>query len=246
MTGDAYGIGSGSGSTARGGGQTTSVQLRGAGLGPQDKKVVCKAVCVCSRKPDEGASGQNLRQQCVSRNLRDVDRSMDWQSPYKSEVNYDMSKDPPAPIMRSANPLEAHPYLPGWIKKHWHGGQDEYPAGSGAVRRPDVVIVKDGSLPPTQDNIKNIVEIKFPPQAPDLGQTEDYETIAGASNKVVVLGPQNCDCSDDDEGENPLKATVSDALSELGRSLRALSNARLPGAGPSFGLPPPSAPPVFP
>ena len=77
MSGDAYGTGSGSGSTARGGGQTTSVQLRGAGLDPQDKKVVCKAVCVCSREPDEGASGQSLKQQCVSRNLRDVDRAMD-------------------------------------------------------------------------------------------------------------------------------------------------------------------------
>ena len=28
-------------------------------------------------------------------------------------------------------------------------------------RRPDVVIVKDPNLPPTQDNIKHVVEIKF-------------------------------------------------------------------------------------
>lgn len=240
MSGNAYGTGSGSSSTASGRGQTTSVQLRGAGLDPADKKVVCKAVCVCSREPDEGASGQSLKQQCVSRNLRDVDRSMDWQSPYKAEVNYDMSKVPPAPIMRSANPLEAHPYLPGWIAKYWPGGQDEYPAGSGAVRRPDVVIVKDGSLPPTQDNIKNIVEVKFPPQSPDLGQTEDYGVIAGSSDKVVVLGPQNCDCSNDDEGENPVKSAVSDALSELGRSLKSIFTARPPT--PGFGLPPPVPP----
>ncbi|MDP9651888.1 hypothetical protein J2793_007363 [Paraburkholderia caledonica] len=43
MSGDSYGTGAGSGSTASGAGRTTSVQLRGAGLGPQDKKVVCKA-----------------------------------------------------------------------------------------------------------------------------------------------------------------------------------------------------------
>lgn len=96
MSGSAYGIGSASGSTAQGG-RTTSVQLRTVGLDPIDKKVVCKAICVCSREPDRGASGQHLKQQCVSRNLRDVDRSMDWQSPYKAEVNYDMRRYRPLP-----------------------------------------------------------------------------------------------------------------------------------------------------
>ncbi len=240
MSGSAYGIGSASGSTAQGG-RTTSVQLRTVGLDPIDKKVVCKAICVCSREPDRGASGQHLKQQCVSRNLRDVDRSMDWQSPYKAEVNYDMSQVPPAPIMRSHPPLEAHPYLPGWIAKCWLGGQKAYRAGSGAIRRPDVVIVKNGSLPPTQDNIKSLVEVKFPPQAPDLGQAEDYATIAGSPDKLVVLGPQNCDCSNDDEGENPIRAVVSDALSELGRSLRALLNSR-PPTQRLFGMPPVTPP----
>ena len=122
MSGNAYGTGAGSGSAAPSGGQTTGVPLRGAGLDPADKRVICKAVCVCSRQPDIGASGQSLKQQCVSRNLRDVDRSVGWRSPYKSEVNYDMTQMPPAPIMRSANPLEAHPYLPGWISKYWPGG----------------------------------------------------------------------------------------------------------------------------
>ncbi|WGS49296.1 VRR-NUC domain-containing protein [Paraburkholderia sp. D15] len=165
---------------------------------------------------------------------------MNWQSPYKSEVNYDMTQVPPVPIMRSVNPLETHPYLPAWIARYWPGGKSNYPAGTGAIRRPDVVIVKDGSLPPTQNNIKNIVEIKFPPQAPSLDQAEDYVSIAGSAEKVVILGPQNCDCREDDKGENPVKAAVSDALSELGKSLTAIFNPKLPTTG--FGLPPPFPP----
>ncbi|MBR8005568.1 VRR-NUC domain-containing protein [Burkholderia vietnamiensis] len=240
MSGPGYGTGSGSGGLT-GGGQTTPVQLRPAFPDPADKKVICKAICVCNREPDTGAAGQSLRQQCVSRNLRDVDRSMGWQSPYKSEVNYDMSRWPPAPIMRSASPTEAHPYLPGWIAKYWPGGQDAYPSGSNAVRRPDVVIVKDGSLPPTQDNIKGVVEIKFPPQTKDPEQEDDYARIAGSPNKVATMGPGDCDCSDDDGGESPVRA-LSEALSGLGRSLRHMMG-QGPASPPGFGgLPMPPAP----
>ncbi|CAJ3079998.1 VRR-NUC domain-containing protein [Burkholderia pseudomallei] len=240
MSGPAYGSGFGSGGMTPGAGKTTPVGLAPAALDPLDKKVVCRAICVCAREPDSGARGQNLKQQCVSRNLRDVDRSLDWQSPYKSEVNYDMSQFPPSPIMRSANPLEAHPYLPAWIAKYWPGGADEYPAGTGAVRRPDVVIVKDGSQPPIQSNIKNIVEIKFPPQTKDVEQDEDYARIAGDENKVVTMGPGDCDCSDDDDGESPLRV-AAEKLSELGRKLRHLVGA--PPSVPGFGgAPVPPAP----
>jgi hypothetical protein len=102
-------------------------------------------------------------------------------------------------------------------------------------------VVNDGSQPPTQANIKNVVEIKFPPQTPDDEQTADYARIAGSKSKVAVLGPGNCDCSQDDDSENPVKSAVSDTLSELGKALEKLSNSRpqLPGFG---GLPLPPAP----
>lgn len=241
MSGPAYGSGSGSGGMRSGAGQTNTIELAPASLNPADKKVICKAICVCAREPDTGTSGQNLKQQCVSRNLRDVDRAMDWQSPYKSEVNYDMTQTPPSPIMRSANPLEAHPYLPAWIAKYWPGGKEEYPTGSGAVRRPDVVVVNDGSQPPIQSNIKSIVEIKFPPQTKDLEQDEDYARIAGDEGKVVTMGPADCDCSNDDEGESPLRV-AADKLSELGRSLRQLMGKAPPSVPGLGGMPVPPAP----
>lgn len=242
MSGPAYGSGSGSGGMSSGAGQTSAISLAPAALNPVDKKVICKAICVCAREPDSGAQGQNLKQQCVSRNLREVDRSMDWKSPYKSEVNYDMRQSPPAPIMRSDGPLEPHPYLPGWINKYWPGGKDEYPAGSGMVRRPDVVIVNDGSLPPTQSNIKNVVEIKFPPQKKDTEQDEDYQRIAGEHGSVVTMGPSDCDCSDDDDGgESPVRV-AAEKLSALGRSLRQLMGAAPPSVPGLGGLPVPPPP----
>ena len=243
MSGNAYNTGSGAGGAASGSGQTTAVRLSAAGLGPADKKVICKAICVCSRQPDAGKDGADLKQQCVSRNLRDLDKSMDWQSPYKAEVNYDMSKEPPAPIMRSTTPLEPHGYLPGWIQKYWPGGLDDYPAGSGAIRRPDVVIVNNPALPPTQDNLRSVVEIKFPPQATDREQQAADGRIAGSPDKATVLGPSDCDCSQDDGDESPVKSAVSDALSGLGRSLRALLSSH-PPALPGFGGSLPPLPPL--
>ncbi|WP_186275196.1 VRR-NUC domain-containing protein [Burkholderia gladioli] len=243
MSGSAYHAGSASGSTATGSGKTTPVRLNPVGIAPRDKKVLCKVICVCSRQPDKSSIGANLKQQCVSRNLRDLDKVMGWRSPYKAEVNYDMSRHPPAPIMRSINILEPHPYLPGWIRKYWPGGMNTYPARSGMVRRPDVVIVDDPTQPPTQDNLRSVVEIKFPPQSIDKEQLAADQHIAGAPDKAAVLSPSDCDCSQHDGSENPVKSAISDALSELGRSLRALSLSRsrsnLPGLGGSSPLPPP-------
>nr|WP_052382213.1 hypothetical protein [Paraburkholderia kururiensis] len=98
-----------------------------------------------------------------------------------------------------------------------------------------------GSLPPTQDNIKGVVEIKFPPQTKDPEQDDDYARIAGSPNKVATMGPGDCDCSDDDGGESPVRA-LSEALSGLGRSLRQMMG-QGPASPPGFGgLPMPPAP----
>ncbi|WP_321967053.1 VRR-NUC domain-containing protein [Burkholderia cepacia] len=221
------------------GGQTTPVHLKPLSLDPLDKKVICKAVCVCNRSPDRSETEAKLKQQCVSRNLRDLDKSMDWRSPYKAEVNYNMDNSPPTPVMRSLTTREPHPYLPGWLEKYWPGGLDGYERGT--MRRPDVVIVKDPSLPPTQDNIKNVVEIKFPPQKRDTEQEEDFRLIAGSREKLEVMGPQDCDCSNDDGEENPAKV-AAEKLSELARALRKLIG-KGPPQLPGFGGP--VAPPVF-
>lgn len=53
--------------------------------------------------------------------------------------------------------------LPGWISKYWDEDPEHPPfkPGKGMIRRPDVIIVQNPNRPPTQDNIKQVVEMKF-------------------------------------------------------------------------------------
>lgn len=177
-------------------GSTTVVGIQRPSLAFEDKKVLCSAVCKCKDTPGTAQDGRSLKQACVSGRLRTLDQVLHHRSPYKSEVNYDMTRQPPEPIMDAATQTKPHDWLPGFIRKHWetdHG----YPhlKGAGMVRRPDVVIVKDPAKPPTQDNIKQVVEIKFPPDKRNPRQAEAYTQIAGDENKLVFMGPEDCDCS---------------------------------------------------
>ena len=104
-----------------------------------------------------------------------MDAACGFTSRIKAEVPYDMTRTPPAPYMSKNNPKRPTKSRP----------KDS--------RIPDVVIVKDGSLPPTQGNIVEIVEIKFPPDDWMPGQQQAYEEIAGDA-PVTQLGPDECGC----------------------------------------------------
>jgi hypothetical protein len=141
--------------------------------------------------------------------LKEVDKQLDHKSPYKQEINYDMTKSPPEPIMSSEVPTKGHDWLRGWIDKRFGTSSDNpnapripFKAGTGQIRRPDVVIVKDPSLPPTQDNIKQIVEMKFPPDEMSRQQRDAYRDIAGDPEKLKTLKPSDCNC-DQPEPEPP-------------------------------------------
>ncbi|WP_445115003.1 VRR-NUC domain-containing protein [Acinetobacter sp. WZC-1] len=179
---------------------TKVVAIDSTALDPQDKKVICKAICYCNINPNKGKKGnRDQHQSCVSERLGALDQFLNHQSPYKAEVNYDMHRNPPAPIMEKGIITKVHPYLPGWIKKYWEEEKGySFERGQGMVRRPDVVIVKDPTKPPTQDNIKHVVEIKFKDKI-NHGQETDYPIIAGDKNKVKKLDPDECDCGNDDE-----------------------------------------------
>lgn len=161
-----------------------------------DKKVLCSAMCQCDKYPDVGKDGKQLKQVCVAGRFKVLDKLLDHRSPYKQEINYDMSKTPPSPILDGGIETKGHDYLPGWIKKYWDGGAESatYKPGIGAIRRPDIVIVKDPTKPPTQDNIKQIVEMKFPPDSISATQAKAYVKIAGVPSKLRTLVPADCDC----------------------------------------------------
>lgn len=228
-----YARGQGTGSTGPGNGQTNTVRLRRNALDPTDRQVLCSMVCKCNSMPSIGADGQKLKQQCVSGRLKAADSLTGNQSPYKAEINYDMSRDPPAPIMDSGVFTKAHDYLPGWIQKYWPGGLDSYRPGVGNIRRPDVVVVNDPSCPPTQANIRSVVEIKFPGDSMSEAQQAAYERIAGSPDKVAVLGPDSCDCGD--EGSQPqAKTATSNVPDELSNGARTFLRSGAPPIIPPF------------
>lgn len=205
---------------------TKIIGIGGDGLDPQDKKVICKAICYCEVNPNKGGKkgDRNQHQTCVSERLGELDRFLHHQSPYKPEVNYDMHKNPPAPIMETDGILtKVHDYLPGWIKKYWEDDKGyPYQKGEGMVRRPDVIIVKDPTKPPTQDNIKQVIEIKFGTDVFDEKTKKDYEEIAGSPNKVKVLDPNKCDCSSDDDDHGKTSTVLEYATWAAGVILAAL------------------------
>jgi hypothetical protein len=217
-------------------GTTTVVSINRPSLAFEDKKVLCSAVCKCKDTPGVAQDGRSLKQACVSGRLRTLDQLLHHRSPYKSEVNYDMTRQPPEPIMDAAAQTKPHDWLPGFIKKHWetdHG----YPhlKGAGMVRRPDVVIVKDPAKPPTQDNIKQVVEIKFPPDRMDRSQEDAYTRIAGSRKNLVEMGPDDCDCSQPEP--NPPKIPVEQlgpAGGVLGLLYLLLTRRPPPGPVPAF------------
>lgn len=222
-------------------GATTVVKINRPNADFLDKKVLCSAICKCKDTPGTGKDGRSLKQSCVSGRLRGLDKVLEHRSPYKPEINYDMTKQPPAPIMDSSAETTGHDWLPGWIRKYWDRPDEQgnqrppFEAGEGMIRRPDVVIVNDPAKPPTQDNIKQVVEIKFPPDRIDGPQEDAYIQIAGDRSKLVVMGPEDCDCDrpDPDPPKIPVEQ-LGPAAGVAGILYMLLTKRPPPGLIPAF------------
>lgn len=194
-------------------GTTTPVFVNFAEVDKADRKILCSAICQCKETPGLSKDGRSLKQICVSNQLRDRDEELGYRSHYKPEINYDMTKNPPAPIMDKEEMTKGHRWLPGWIRKRWDSDPEHPPfqAGQGMVLRPDVIIVKDPEKPPTQDNIKQAVEIKFKDDVWGKNQERGYRLIAGP-NKLAELTPQKCGC----EEPAPRSAADEESKAEKG------------------------------
>ena len=139
-----------------------------------EEVTVCGLICLCDADP----LPQKRPSDCLTARIRALDAASGNTSRIKAEVTYDMSKTPPAPIMSRKEP--------------WRPSMGKHPKGS---RAPDVVVVKDPSKPPTQDNIERVIEVKFPMDRFRVDQAEDYKDIAGSA-PFEVFGPKRCGCPD--------------------------------------------------
>ncbi|KYF93041.1 hypothetical protein BE17_08095 [Sorangium cellulosum] len=155
-----------------------------------EQAVICDAICTCKdARAGRTGRGGTRPSDCVTRRLRTYDKALGGQSTIKAEVPYDMNQSPPAPIMSKKEPWRPTEGKPGGSKV------------------PDVVILKDPTKPPTQDNLKKVVEIKFPPDILDDDQRDDYKRIAGAA-PFDVWTPATCGCATDDEEQVPARDSV--------------------------------------
>ncbi|QJW79092.1 VRR-NUC domain-containing protein [Burkholderia glumae] len=245
MTGYAPGSSSGGMSPE---GQTTQVGASAARLSPKDREVLCQTFCKCRQIGVATRSGRVQRQRCVEQRLglaNEVSK-METGAPteYRPEQPYDMTTDPPAPIMDYDDPLEPHSNIRQWIRDVWPSKGTQYQSGD--VRRPDVVIVNDPMQPPVQSNIKTVVEMKFPGDRYGPDQEADYVEIAGGYSKFTHLGATECGCGDDD-GEKQTSSSRQRApqsdLDELYGGSSAPGGPPLPPVAPSPA--PFPAPPIW-
>jgi hypothetical protein len=75
---------------------------------------------------------------------------------------------------------------------------------------PDVIVVYDGTRPPTQDNIKRVYEIKFGDDRLATEKRGAYTRIAGAA-AFEVLTPKNCGCEKEEAERLPEPISAKEA-----------------------------------
>ncbi len=122
-------------------------------------------------------------QWCISNKLRAEEDLAQGANTIKPEVTYDMTQNPPAPIMSATEP--------------WRASRGWSPRGT---RRPDAIIPVDNSQPWSGNNVKAVVEVKLGDDSWGKGQQADYIRIAGGDpDKVVEINDENCTCPEDEE-----------------------------------------------
>ena len=161
-----------------------------------EKPVICDAMCFCKSVRNlpggvRGTKGPN-RQQCVADRLWAYDDMMNNQSTIKAEVPYDMSFDPPAPIMETNGPSRP-------IR--------DRPAGS---KIPDVVLLRDPTLSPVQGNIRKIIEMKFDGDKRPIGQVNDFGRITGDAALVETWTTADCGCGKEEPEREPIPHPLPD------------------------------------
>ncbi|MCF6204539.1 MAG: VRR-NUC domain-containing protein [Methylococcaceae bacterium] len=176
-----------------------------------DDKVLCEVMCCCSNNPCTGSeAGTNQRQGCVSATLQAADEVLNHQSRYKPEISYNMDTHPPSPFMHRDEMGQDNTQKSDRWQTRARQEIPGYRGGQGDVRRPDVIIVKDSSKPPYQENIDRVVEMKFKGDRLGVGQEESYVIIAGDEDRLMLMEEgKDCTCTDNDGELEPVPQPVA-------------------------------------
>lgn len=174
--------------------------VRDAGIEAVEDSVFCDVMCCCRTSPGTGA-----RQRCVQETLDRADQMLGYQSRYKAEFSYNMTTVPPSPFMHRGGAGQQR-------STYWQGrAQSEIPgytAGSGMVRRPDIVVVRDPTAPPQAPNIERVIEQKFAGDPENMEQLAAYQAIAGPTGSAQIQTEGSCDCGNDQRRRVPFPAPL--------------------------------------
>ena len=160
-------------------------------------------ICQCQDDPSPHVRPSD----CVTARVRAMEDASGQKSKIRAEVPYDVSKDPPAPIMSKNDPRRATRGKP----------KDS--------QVPDIVVVEDENKPATQDNLEEVIEIKYPPDKLSDQQRDQYRRIAGNA-PFEVFGPERCRCPGPTKKPKPVANEEIIAAAALTLLLLALLMAR--------------------
>ncbi|HRI65260.1 MAG TPA: type VI secretion system tip protein TssI/VgrG [Polyangium sp.] len=161
-----------------------------------DDAVLCRFICDCDAA--KGADGQRRASQvCLTNRLRAYDAALGGKSKMKAEVPYDMTQNPPVPIMSRNEPSRP---------------TTGSPRGS---KVPDIIVVKDPSTSPTHDNIERIIEVKFGKDRLSEEQRNRYRQIGGPSAPVEVFTPETCGCGEREKEKERVRVPNEEIMMAL-------------------------------
>lgn len=156
---------------------------------------LCEIFCYCL------STGGN--QACVEEKIYEIDTATGGQSPLLAEIPYNMNVTPPRPMMSTENPRRGST---NWRFPNHPEHPEGFEPGVGMVVRPDVVIVDNPALQPSGDNLRAVVEMKFP-NDPNGWNSENmrmrerqYQRIATENNPeapYIRIDEEVCGCDDD-------------------------------------------------
>jgi hypothetical protein len=160
---------------------------------------ICLAICMCNFPGGKTA--------CVRHMLAEGrwDHGRHYYDPLVPGIYLEVSVDMKVPLYggKPSGPptVNLSPDVPSKYQRDASGNPLPLPGGDWprvpGSRRPDVVLAKDPTKPLTRDNIKQVIDIKYPPDDWAPGQREAYAQIDPAGKAPMKLGPEDCGCTPD-------------------------------------------------
>lgn len=190
--------------------RTGAGEIGAQALLPVDKKVLCAVFCCCKVSPEPSEQGRGGYDTCATQTLHAADEAQGGRGRYKAQVSYNMRAPRPEPLMDTANPTTPIPWDPGGITRIGRRIERDFPDvepfGGTDTRRPDAVIVRDPTQPPTVGNIARVVDFKFTDSL-SRAQELTYQRI-GNGRPPLVINDEECDCEPDRGPRTPVPVLV--------------------------------------